>query len=569
MPTLRPDNPDEITLYKSNMRSKIRTSEDIHKLIREKYTDLPVPIPETGLSTVHPLLAFPSTISRTTLTPIVTVPALAIPSNIFSPAPLLVTPTTLNLVSSTHATTPTTPTLKSSPVSSSSQVLSSPNTAAQSSSISHKLPVTIIAVLAVGSAVFLLGIFIIVKACTRPTHRARPKPSLPILDEAFCDDDLYSVTKLDSPIFGGKEQMSQNDSGLPTWTWTQYADARTETVPPLLYSTSDHKGSYNADGALHALHPISSDVGANDFLFPRPPPSQSVPTTLVSHFGMPNVLTTAASRFSIARSLSVYPASPVEKNYTADGHPIIQRSSKIALRRSDSRSSSDSLAYDATELKSPQFLAHFQTEAPTAPVGRTRIKSSYYTPGSYPRMSSLPSSTSMKSSKTKTEDVVEFNIQELPPIQRTDSRKARDTKALTSALGIASPTMETIPLSPAQTLYPDDSLSVVDMKRLPSQKHQHKPAAAVAMSTVDTSTALGSLMLMGFGTTDRSLSSLATVPLHDKPPRVPSPPPMLSLAQMGLENANPEAFVNYRSPTYSIFGLYGDSDRRSMHSKPG
>jgi hypothetical protein len=175
----------------------------------------------------------------------------------------------------------------------------------------------------------------------------------------------------------------------------------------------------------------------------------------------------------------------------------------------------------------------------------------------------------MKSSKTKTEDVAEFNIQELPPIQRTDSRKARDTKALTSALGIASPTMETIPLSPAQTLYPDDSLSVVDVKRLPSQKHQQKPTASVAMSTVDTSTALGSLMLMGFGTTDRSLSSLATVPLHDKPPRVPSPPPMLSLAQMGLENANPEAFVDYRSPTYSIFGLYGDSTRRSMHSKPG
>ncbi|KAJ4487867.1 hypothetical protein J3R30DRAFT_3432023 [Lentinula aciculospora] len=575
---------DDGTMYfKSSTRSKpeeIQSSKSNEKLFTGKYTDVPVPIPETGITTSNALPA-PPTVSRTTLSPFanVTPVSLLIPSTFSSP-----TPTTLNLVSDTY----TTPKAYSSATMTSSISPPSQTTTIQSTSAAHKLPMTTIAVLAVGSAFVLLGIFIILKACTRPTRRTRPKPSLPILDDAFADDDLYNPTKVDSPIFGGNEHLSsQNEDGTPAWTWTQYSGAKTEAVPP--YS--------QANSSTHARHPISpaETIGPNDFLFPRPPPSQSVPTTLISntsHFGIPTVLATTASRFSIARSVSVYPASPLTpasdgKNYTADGHPIIKRSSKIGVRRSRSdmtevttRLSRDSLAYDGAALKSPQFLAHFQVEAPTAPVGRTRIKSTYYTPGSYPRISSLPSSTSTKSSKTKGDDIIEFNIQELPPIQRTNSHKNRDTKALTSALGLTSPPMETIPLSPVQTIYPDDSLSMVDVKRMPSQKHSKKPA--VAMSPVDTSTALGSLMLVDFGTTVSGLAarlgesiesnSNKKVPLqYDKPPRVPSPPSLPSLAQMGLEHANPEAYAEYRSPTYSIFGLYGEDrkSRLSMHSKLG
>lgn len=450
----------------------------------------------------------------------------------------------------------------------------------------HKLSITIIAVLAVGSAFFLLGIFIIIKACTRPTRRTRPKPSLPILDEAFADDNFYGTAKLDSPIFGGTERLSsQTETTLPTWTY--YSEAKTEPVPPIPVSNQ------SVSDTSRALHPIvpGETVGPNDFLFPRPPPSQSVPTALLSsasQFGVSNVLSTAASRFSLARSVSVYPASPIipvkdSKNYTAEGHPIMKRSSKLAVRRSRSdmtdltRMSKDSLAYDGATIKSPQFLVH---EAPSAPVGRTRIKSSYYTPGSYPRMSSLPSSTSTRSYKPKPDNVAEFDIQQLPPIiQRTDSRKDRDTRALTSALGLASPLMETIPLSPTQTLYPDDSLSVVGVKRAPSKKLP----AALSSATVDTSTALGSLMLMDFGTTDRSLSTLTArfgepieydfsngkVQNYDRPPRVPSPPPLPTLAQMGLEHADPEGYADYRSPTYSIFGLYGEERKSRLSIQRG
>jgi hypothetical protein len=56
--------------------------------------------------------------------------------------------------------------------------------------------------------------------------------------------------------------------------------------------------------------------------------------------------------------------------------------------------------------------------------------------------------------------------------------------------------------------------------------------------------------------------------VEDRPPRVPSPPPLPSLAQMALAHANPEAYANYHSPTYSIYGLY-DGDRKSRGTSFG
>jgi len=53
--------------------------------------------------------------------------------------------------------------------------------------------------------------------------------------------------------------------------------------------------------------------------------------------------------------------------------------------------------------------------------------------------------------------------------------------------------------------------------------------------------------------------------VEDKPPRVPSPPPIPSLAQMALQHADPEGYADYHSPTYSIYGLY-DGERKSRLS---
>jgi hypothetical protein len=142
--------------------------------------------------------------------------------------------------------------------------------------------------------------------------------------------------------------------------------------------------------------------------------------------------------------------------------------------------------------------------------------------------------------------------------------------------------------SPQPTLYPDDSLSVVESRSPNIHSHKKQPVFAQTAEDLpslpkivtDTggSAALGSLMLMDFGaepTVNRGMSSTkplgsnSTIPLKKtaprndgKPPRVPSPPPLPSLAQMALEHANPQAYADYKSPTYSIYGLY-EHDRKS------
>ncbi|KAF8212144.1 hypothetical protein K438DRAFT_1806044, partial [Mycena galopus ATCC 62051] len=188
----------------------------------------------------------------------------------------------------------------------------------------------------------------------------------------------------------------------------------------------------------------------------------------------------------------------------------------------------------------------------------------------------------MPPSQSTKVDVCDENVH-----RKSESRSERDTKALVSALGFGSPAT-VYPSSPQPTLYPDDSLSVVDAKRAHKPVHK-KPAPSNRTSrvfgraaenngaspTVDATAALGNLMLMDFSGTGESTANLASASSatlaprksvfrsDDKPPRVPSPPPLPSLSQMALEHTNPEAYANYRSPTYSIYGLYEDGDGKS------
>ncbi|SJL00573.1 uncharacterized protein ARMOST_03886 [Armillaria ostoyae] len=481
---------------------------------------------------------------------------------------------------------------------------------------SHKgIPVAAIATLAVGSALLLVGVIIIIKACSRPRQRTRPKPSLPILADPYADDQPFDIKEKDSPVFGGKERFS-SQNGL--WTLVNYPPTAVLPAPSqatgLARNLGDDEPTCNFNAPVsrsHWLQP-SNDIPRSQ-LPSHPMHSQSVPSLVVSKATAPyqNSLTRAVSRFSTA-SLSLYPQSPISaqdigiaigssKAFTADGHPIMKRTPKAALRRSksDVLDKMELGAYDGADVTSPKFAPHF-LEAPSVPVavGRSRIKSSYYTPGSYPRISTIPSSTS---SKIRAENADPFASQKLPPLSRPDSRRNRDTKALASAIGLTSPSVDRMPPSPQPTIYPDDSLSVVDTKRrskrvpkkskysLGGDEFQRQSISGFQMSKeVDTS-ALGTMMLnMDFGATNKSLVTLAgrlgenlsygdisgssgTLSgaqfrgASDKPPRVPSPPPLPSLTQMGLEHANPETYANYRSPTYSIFGLYEDERKSSYH----
>lgn len=578
-----------------------KTSANRNAKVAEEITAVPNPVPDTGyrptsLSVAYtPSYTFKPTSSHSN--------HLASPT--FTPLPPLLTASSLSAITMLVSPTPTTTHIAAAKAPSNSHL----------GSDSHKLPVAIITLLAVGSACVLIGILIIVRVCCRPAPKLRPTPSLPIYEDPFADDDQFETKE--SPVFGGKERFSaQTGTTSGLWAWTQYPQTKAVIAQPAAAAAAGRIVEYDRE---------QFDKEQRQKYYPQVVPSQTEPTmspyTQSSLQQAQKGLARAVSRLSQAAT-SIYPYSPrlgqdvgvaitSDKAFTADGHRVMKRASRAALRRSRSYmdGQNDELAYDGADVSSPNFMARSMTPSAAPAGGRSRIKSSYYTPGSYPRMSSIPSSLS---AKTKADDGHHFDAR---AIQKSESHRDRDTKALAASMSF-SPT--SIPPSPQPTLYPDDSLSVVDAKR-PSKRSQKKPAPKytdhaqdyygdttpqlpMMTSPMDASTALGSLMLMDFGATNKSLATLADnlgdsvtqsdsyggsstrtlarsnsskIPVStskrssiydDKPPRVPSPPPLPSLTQMGLAHANPEGYADYRSPTYSIFGLY-DGDRKSRLSR--
>ncbi|KAJ7285747.1 hypothetical protein C8J57DRAFT_1050466 [Mycena rebaudengoi] len=556
----------------------------------EPWTAVPNPVPDTGLrpadahgvklSTANSAARFRG--DSTILLPVST----------FSPLPPLLSRTS----------TPTVTTLATTALLASSTAAEN-QTNTPSPSPPHRLSTGAIALVAVAGGCLLLGLFVIIKVFCRPPRRTLPVPSRPILDDSFPNDGMFETKIEESPVFGGTERLSERPSGL--WNWTQYPAPATTTMAPssandsvkdhaelsrsgtqgkVSFSGRSEKPRYYFTDAAHSLGAPITQTPANS---PYPAPIQGA-------------FTRAASRLSMG-SMSMYPASPAQNygatSFTADGYPIMERGNPKVLKRSRSSTVGDrdtrerppsrvarysyGVAYDGAEVKSPQMVLQSPV-IPIAPAmpGRTRIKSSYY---AHPRTSAMP--------PLSTKD----NDGPLPPpsLHRSQSRADRDNKGLVSALGFGSPAT-VYPSSPQPTLYPDDSLSVVETKR-PAKRIHKKPAPSnrasrvfggdqrgvpLSSPTLDATAALGSLMLMDFGAngvgesvvnldfSSPSTTSLApkkTSRSDDKPPRVPSPPPLPSLTQMGLERANPEAYAAYRSPTYSICGFYDrdETDRKS------
>jgi hypothetical protein len=302
---------------------------------------------------------------------------------------------------------------------------------------------------------------------------------------------------------------------------------------------------------------------------------------------------------------------------TADGHPALERSTSNASKsafepparkRKDTHDlrSSQGLAYDGADVLSPRVWLPSSKATlappPAASAGRSRIKSTYYAANGYPRIPVVPSYVTAASAKS---NILGAKVATHRPTQKSVSQRVRGTRALTSALDIDEPKFS----SPQSTLFPEDSLSVISEKQSESSHRedddedmQERPRKEEALpvtrnsqhyehglhhSRADTTTALGNLMLMDYSSTFKSLASIpgqdtttappipvAVPPLamrnhntknylsSEKPPRVPSPPLLPSLAQMALAHDNPESFANYRSPTYSIYGLY-ESERKS------
>ncbi|KZS91103.1 hypothetical protein SISNIDRAFT_551208 [Sistotremastrum niveocremeum HHB9708] len=169
------------------------------------------------------------------------------------------------------------------------------------------------------------------------------------------------------------------------------------------------------------------------------------------------------------------------------------------------------------------------------------------------------------------------------PQRSEEEQRRRETKALTSALGLSSPPTPSMyspsiaPSSPTRADHSNEPMPGFTMLN----KAPETPRLTVASPTMESLSPVGKWMFAEYDDDDRTIgspslpylvqspslpstvlereSSMRRLKVDAKPPRLPSPPPIPSLAQLALATNQPD----YRSPTYSIYGLY-DAENQEM-----
>lgn len=460
-----------------------------------------------------------------------------------------------------------------------------PQTAA---SKTHSVNLAVIILLAVGSALLLLGSCVLIKICTRTRRKDLPKPSLPIFEDADPEDDFFEAKE--SPIFGGKERVSPmpgpNGAGGPGWTWIQYPHAR--LAQPAANSQRNSTGA--PQSGLNSIQPGVGPVPADG---PAEPPL-GVPTAI--HHALRRQSMHTASIYSPRSCADVAQAITHDRLTTVNGDEILTRSRSAGEKRRsqllrgeeqrprDSTTSTIGLAYDGEYMASPSVAEFTPVDTPVIGhiEGRERIKSGYLTTGPYPM---VPNTHGTYSISTATRvNVGQRNSFSKDKLQTSNSKQRRSTHALSYALGLATP--DNLVHSPQPTLYPEDSMSVVDIKTqkkrnisnrkesvpgIPVIIPRDRPALNSRLTNTDfrmSRTTLSEFTMEDGSPTETPVPGLArdrfmpgTQSSADIPPRVPSPPSLPTLSQMALGQHHPEP---YASPTYSLYGLYETSDRRSI-----
>ncbi|KAF9227696.1 hypothetical protein BS17DRAFT_799915 [Gyrodon lividus] len=600
------------------------TQHHVNDYVVHEITNVPAPIPDTGLpppsddttayNTPPPTSTSPSPKASSTRSH-------AAPQSTFIPLPPL---KTLNLTSVKEAVMYSPPVVQ--PIATPEPIQGAAAGVGQHAhppaASSHHLSTTAIVVLSVSGGLLIFVIWILIRLIKRPRRRKTPTPSLPILQDGTFPDDKFESEG--SPIFGGKEHISptlrstKGNTGL--WAWTQYHSGIPKPAPAVTVTRASSQAQQPNTVNSSAKQEGHDIIGDDKVVSVHQYPFTGIGNVEPKNTGGPplqpvqNAITRAVSRLSTI-SMSLYPNSPggysqmpADVGLAIDGAALDEQSSsmvpkhkdRIAVPRNRTSMIAPASAKDSAALRRSQSFAYDGMEPTSAAPnrepsngGRARIKSTYYTPGLYPRTSTAPTSYPRHDHNREHGGATYHG----PGVQRSDSRRGRD---LTSALGLASP----IPPSPQPTLYPDDSMSVIGeaKKVMVTGRSQKKPVPKqsfhydrVLDSPPTDTAALGSLMMVDFAAS-KSTASLVNIRLSeaartqgrsetpngysgpvktnlkkrvaDKPPRVPSPPPIPSLAQMALQHTNPEAYADYHSPTYSIYGLY-DGDRKSRGTSFG
>ncbi|THH10697.1 hypothetical protein EW145_g1135 [Phellinidium pouzarii] len=431
-----------------------------------------------------------------------------------------------------------------------SSILSA-SVAAQSSSVhtlSHLPMLTTVLVVVGATSLALVSILVLRCFCRRKKRTEHPTPSNPILQ--------------DSPLFGGKERFSR---GL--WADPSFGN---------LFNT------HNKNGKGEGWRPLSGGKYAEmDQAHEKTPAAfLSVNNSAPSPVSPASVYTTAAGAPDIGIALEF----PLPDNSAMATQPLkikAKGGQSKAVRR---RSVTTSMYGGGAGISSSTFTetetgVAYRTPRPAPTPGKPKpvIKTSgpMRERAQAPYRKNIPTTSSRSSlyrSTSRSEKEKDEPFMYALPMVKSEERRDRDTKALTSALGLASPPPPSSCFSPV-SIYPDDSLSVAHGHR--SMRPMSEAPPSEMPSPTGTHAALGSLMLQEFPSTATFASLRTGDPFadllpkkkaqawssSDKPPRVPSPPRLPSLSQMAMAQADPD----YRSPTYSIYGLY-EAQRKSKTS---
>ncbi|EJD02422.1 uncharacterized protein FOMMEDRAFT_168883 [Fomitiporia mediterranea MF3/22] len=428
----------------------------------------------------------------------------------------------------------------------------SPNTSS-STSVSH-FPTYAIALIAVGAVGIALAFVLVLRGLLLRNGRVdRPRPSAPILQE--------------SPLFGGKERFSRGIWSDPSFNNLLSSHAKMEKGDgwrPL--SGGNEYVPEKTPNKRQTVYLTANPVGNNQIPLPLSPAS---------------VYTTAAPPTAVGVALE-FPLPPQTVNSGTQPLKVKNKGTEEKAARRRSRTAS---MYGGTYVSSPTLTdteTAFAYQAPRPAPKPGKAKSAAKSSSSSgdhaqrPPRKNAPSRASQSSlyrvpsaSRAGRGQGNEEPFLYAIPTVKSEERRDRDTKALTSALGLASPPQPSSCFSPV-SLYPDDSLSVAHGRASTRPPSEFPPSELPSPSA--THAALGDFMLQDFPSqatfnslhsgdpfaNDTAVKKGTKGRVNDRPPRVPSPPPLPSLQQMALANADPD----YRSPTYSIYGLY-EAQRKS------
>jgi len=450
----------------------------------------------------------------------------------------------------------------------------------------HQLPAAAIILLAAGSVLFVATILILTKLYIRPRRRSHPTPSLPILQDAFPPRKLGD----ESPLFGGKERLSSQPAMSIPWTWTQYQSDGQKSAPAAKISKSC---ATNQPPIRHSrLVDDSRDVLG--MVEPTMPKAEAVGKPVTTNQSSDGHTNKALSRLSSLSGL-VYPASVYDcagqENIgiaVSSGQGDLEFGGSAVRdyrRRSSARQSMRNFdKRRSTIYGSPEGLAY--TMSPSMPPGgddildsdgfsrqgRARVKAPYVA------RSYLHGSVQKGPDTRRHPEVNPFGdpvdgVYALPPMPGLSSGREANLKGVPLVVG---PIIPDPPVSPGLSLYPDESLGVAE-----NRSWAVLNLVKTKEYTYDTTGMGGNVqdgVVMGDdrsgasespGVAARRLSMLKTrtreqLPeklrrTDDKPPRVPSPPVLPSLAQMAMAHTNGQEYGDYRSPTYSLYGLYSGS----------